>query len=68
MRMGRRVDIAAQRTTREKDVSPTDTLPAQRAIRLYYEYTSRTRRVGRFERRSRGLPDSAARGGSGNRL
>lgn len=68
MRTGRRVDIAALRKTREKDVAPTDILPAQRAIRLQYEYTSRTRRVGRFERRSCGMPDSAARGGSGNRL
>ena len=68
MRTGRRVDIAARRKIREKDVAPTDTLPAQRAIRLQYECTSQTRRVGRFGWRSRGLPDSAARGGSGNRL
>ena len=68
MRTGRRVDIAARRRTREKDISPTDILPAQRAIRLQYECTSRTRRVGGFERRSCGLPDSAARGGSGSRL
>ena len=68
MRMGRRVDIVARRKTREKDVAPTDILPARRVSRLQYEYTSRTRRVGRFEQRSCGLPDSAARGGSGNRL
>lgn len=49
MRVGGRIDTSWRTTARERGIPRTNTLPARRASRLQYEYTSQTRQVRRFK-------------------